>query len=133
MNSPKLLEYNSESYALYKYISTLKIRKIFSEEGDSVINISIELIKSPSDSDFVLKLFFDEAVDIKIGDIEGTLAITAEITDIKSWGLENISYRFHDVESDCLSFKCKNFDFCVEGSKLTPPSASPPPPDPQIL
>lgn len=101
-------------YSLYdvecKYLQSISCERVIDSIGsDSLYNIRLVLSNYKNERPKNIVIFFQGAVDIKIGRLDGLLGMLLEIENISSHGLENINFLVHETEYDIFSFMCKDF------------------------
>jgi hypothetical protein len=100
--------------ARFSFLERLTIEKSFSETRSATSIIDVVLVGQAGQTAEKLHITFSDAVNIKIGDVNGTVGVFFSILDITSYQLEGLRYRVTDVENQTASFDCRDFEFFVD-------------------
>jgi hypothetical protein len=113
--------------AQFQYVKRLLVERDFVEADHPSCRVEIELADQVPFGARSLRIVFVDAVGIKIGDIDLLWGVMLRIRDISDHQLEGIRYRAVDEESDVVSLRCADFEFCiVEGEGCSTHSSAVP-------
>jgi hypothetical protein len=111
----KLNGFVSLQPARFNYLVRFVVEKI--PEWDRKVSVNVEMLlnEEVSPESKRLKLKFTHATDVRIGDLNGTLACVVVIRNIADRGLEDVIYRVVEEGEKSFSFNCQDFEYDVVG------------------
>ncbi|MDO3623199.1 hypothetical protein [Ralstonia pseudosolanacearum] len=102
----KFIDLNPSSYRFLKAIS---FARSITEEECSCYDVEIVLCKISHGKVEDLTIRCVDALDVRVGGIEGMFGMQLEIEDISSWQNEGANFKVSEHENNAISFNCREF------------------------
>ncbi|EDT6694646.1 hypothetical protein AH716_004384 [Salmonella enterica subsp. enterica] len=94
----------------FKYLQSIACERSVDASSDGTYQIILVLSRYDDIYPKRMRMVFEGAIDVKIGDINGLWGMLIDIEDIKNNGLENIYFIVREIEYNTFSFMCKSFN-----------------------
>lgn len=101
--------FDSFQHSAFKYLKSVSFSRNVVPNGSSDYDAEIVLSRGTEDDAQDLRVCCFGAVDIRVGDINGTHAILIGIQDISARQLEGINFRVVENENESFSLSCGSF------------------------
>jgi hypothetical protein len=94
----------------FAYLKKFGGRKYIAASGTPRIDFEIFLTADPAEDVSGVRIEFLNVKELRLGNLDGMLNIHLEITDVTSWGLEEIRFKIVDTESESVRFSCGDYE-----------------------
>jgi len=111
MRTNKVEQFYESGGANFKFLKSFLLTKICSPSGGFVSSVELFLTQLAADDSPGIRARFLGVSSLNIGDLNGMLASVINVSDISHRGLEDANFKVEDVEADCFSFHCIDFEF----------------------
>lgn len=93
----------------YRFLKSISLSRSVSAEECSRYDVEIVLrkISSAKTEDLVIRCL--DAIDVRIGEIEGMFGMQIEIEDVSHWQNEGVNFKIYERENSAISFGCREF------------------------
>lgn len=105
--------FDAVGQAKFPFLESMELSRDI--ESGTCSDYSLTLVLVPAQAGKSLRIVFEGVRDLRIGSLEGLLALRLELRSVRDSQLEGLRYRVVESEHEAFSFYCSNFVSMLKG------------------